>query len=171
MTEYRNIGKLSTVFGVKGEILLSHHLGKKTSLKGLEALFIEIQPGEMLPYFIETTRIRTENELLIKLDGISNPEAARRLLQKEVWLTQDDFDRYSKKSAAIALVGFKLLDKGREIGEISEVIEQSHQTLCKIRINEKEALIPLHEETLIKIDHRKKQVFTDLPEGLLDIYL
>jgi 16S rRNA processing protein RimM len=40
----------------------------------------------------------------------------------------------------------------------------------RIDINGKEALIPVHEETLEKIDKRKKQVFLHLPDGLLDIY-
>jgi 16S rRNA processing protein RimM len=35
----------------------------------------------------------------------------------------------------------------------------------------KEALIPLHEETILKVDNKKKQVVVELPEGLLDIYL
>jgi 16S rRNA processing protein RimM len=43
--------------------------------------------------------------------------------------------------------------------------------LCTVFINEKEVLIPLHEESLLKIDRRKKQVHVALPEGLLDIYL
>lgn len=42
------------------------------------------------------------------------------------------------------------------IGIIEEVIEQPHQILLTIQINGKEALIPLHEETLDNIDHTKK---------------
>ncbi len=34
----------------------------------------------------------------------------------------------------------------------------------------KEALIPLHEEFLLKVDKRKKQVVVELPDGLLDIF-
>jgi 16S rRNA processing protein RimM len=52
-----------------------------------------------------------------------------------------------------------------------EIIEQPHQLLCRIEINEKEVLIPLHEDTIRKIDKKLKQVIVELPEGLLDIYL
>ena len=38
MPEYFKIGKLVAVHGLKGELLLKHTLGKKTSLKGLQAL-------------------------------------------------------------------------------------------------------------------------------------
>jgi len=38
-------------------------------------------------------------------------------------------------------------------------------------IEGKEALIPLHEETLVSIDRKKNEVHVTLPEGLLDVYL
>ena len=37
-------------------------------------------------------------------------------------------------------------------------------------IGEKEALIPIHQETLKKTDNKKKLVYVSLPEGLLEIY-
>jgi 16S rRNA processing protein RimM len=32
-------------------------------------------------------------------------------------------------------------------------------------------MVPVHEENLLKINQQKKQVFVDIPEGLLDVYL
>jgi 16S rRNA processing protein RimM len=34
MTEYFKIGRFVSTFGLKGELVLKHNLGKKTSLKG-----------------------------------------------------------------------------------------------------------------------------------------
>ena len=56
------------------------------------------------------------------------------------------------------------------LGKILEVIEQPHQVLCRISLNNKEAFIPLHEETIKKIDRKKQQVIVALPPGLLEIY-
>lgn len=171
MTNYHSIGKLVATFGVKGEVVLQHHLGKKTSLKDLETVFIEAKKDEMLPYFIESTRIKNDEELFIKFEGIETKEAATKLLQRKLWLTQDDFNKYAAKSAPIALLGFHIINEGSDLGEILEVIEQPHQVLCRIEVNGKEALIPVHEDFLLKIDKKKKQVHVELPEGLLDIYL
>jgi len=171
MPDYRNIGKLVSTFGVKGEMVLQHRLGKKTSLKNLETVFVEDKKDEMLPYFIEQAKIKSEKEIYIKLEGISSKEAAQKLLQKELWLTEEDFLKYAGKSAPISFVGFHLINDGKDLGEIAEVIEQPHQVLCKIFINGKEALIPIHEETLEKIDKKKKQLYVTLPVGLLEVYL
>jgi 16S rRNA processing protein RimM len=167
---YRNIGKLVAVFGLQGEMVLLHRLGKKTSLKGLKTLFLEERKDELLPWFIEATRIKSEEEIFVKLEGLDSKEAARRVVQKEVWVTEADFEQFAGKSAPISLVGFRLLDGATDLGEILEVIEQPHQVLCKIDLEGKEALIPVHEATLRKVDRKKKIVVVELPDGLLDVY-
>jgi 16S rRNA processing protein RimM len=171
MTEYFKIGKLVGTFGYKGELILKHSLGKKTSLKGLTALFVEERKGAFLPWFIEATRIKSEEEIYLKLQGIDVKEQAHRLTQKEVWLPEEDFKKYAAKASPINLLGYQIMEEGKALGTILEVIEQPHQLLCKIEIREKEVLIPLHEETILKVDNKKKQVIVELPEGLLDIYL
>ena len=167
---YRNIGKLVAVFGLQGELVLLHRLGKKTSLKGLKTLFLEERKDEMLPWFIESTRIKGPEEIFVKLEGLDTKEAARRVVQKEVWFSEADFVAFAGKSAPISMVGFRLLDSGVDLGEILEVIEQPHQVLCKIDLSGKEALIPIHEETLRGVDAKKKIVRVELPDGLLDVY-
>jgi 16S rRNA processing protein RimM len=171
MKNYFNIGKLVATFGVKGELVLKHSLGKKTSLSGCETIFIEEKKDELLPYFIEGTRIKNETEIFLKLDGIDAKEPAQRLVQKQIWLTADDFHKYAGKSAPISLLGFHVLHQGEDLGEILEVIEQPHQLLCRIELKGREVLLPVHTETLQKVDKNKKQVHLDLPEGLLDIFL
>jgi 16S rRNA processing protein RimM len=171
MTEYFKIGKLVSAFGLKGELILQHNLGKKTSLKGLQALFVEDRKSSFIPWFLESTRIKSNEEIYIKLQDVNTREAAIKLTQKEVWLTETDFKKFSAKSSPINFLGYTILENEKELGSILEVIEQPHQILCRIEINGKEVLIPLHEDTIKKIDHKKKQVIVELPEGLLEIYL
>ena len=170
MSRYTSIGKIAATFGVKGEMVLLHHLGKKTSLKGLQTIFIEERKNEMLPWFIASVRIKNDQELFLTLEGIDSKEAAQKLLQKQVWLIEEDFHQYSNSSAPISFLGFHIINEGEDLGEILEIIEQPHQVLCRIDLEGKEALIPLHEETLRKVDKKKKQVVVQLPDGLLDIF-
>lgn len=171
MTEYFKIGKLVAVHGLKGELVLKHELGKKTSLKGLAAIFIEEKKNAFLPWFIESTKIKSEDELYIKLEGINLREAALKLTQKQVWLPEADFKKFAAKSAPAGLLGYTIINNKEPLGEILELIEQPHQLLCRLEIKGKEVLIPLHEETLQKVNHKKKEVVVELPDGLLEIYL
>ncbi len=170
MDNYFKIGKLVATYGLKGEIILKHSLGKKTSLKGLETLFIEEKKDSFIPYFIESTKIKSDTETYIKFEGISSKEAAHKLIQKEIWLLENDFKKFASTSAPISLLGFNLINEDEDLGEILEVIEQPHQVLCKILLDGKEALIPIHEEFLDKIDKENRKVFVTLPDGLLEIY-
>ncbi len=171
MNDYINIGKIVAPFGLKGEVILKHALGKKTILKDIEAIFLEMNKGSYLPYFIETSKAKDNEETYLKLESVDTRESASRLTTKNAWLLDADFRKLAGKTAPISLLGFELItDEDEHLGPIEEVIEQPHQVLLRISLDGKEALIPLHEETLDKIDHKKKQVHVILPDGLLDIY-
>jgi 16S rRNA processing protein RimM len=171
MKEYIKAGKLVVAHGLKGQLVLKHLFGKKTSLKGLQVIFIEEKKQSLLPWFVESVTIKNNQQVYLKLEGINTRESAAKLTQKEVWLPQTDFKKFASKSAPANLLSYTITDNKKSLGEILEVIEQPHQLLCRLEINNKEVLIPLNKETLKKIDHRKKQVIVELPEGLLQIYL
>ena len=170
MIQYFKAGKLVAVHGLKGELIFKHELGKKTSLKDLKTIFIEERKDSFLPWFIESAKARSANEVLLKLETINTREAAAKLSQKEVWLTEEDFKKYSAKSAPANLLGYTIINVTERLSEILEVIEQPHQLLCRIELNHKDVLIPLNESFLKKIDHKNKQVIVELPEGLIEIY-
>ncbi len=170
MGQYFKIGKLAASFGLKGELVLKHSLGSKTTLNGLETIFLEEGKDNFMPYFISSTSLKNDTEVYIKLEGTDTKETARKLTPKEVWITEADFKKFASKAAPIAMLGFHLINEDEDLGEIIEVIEQPHQILCTILLNGKEALIPIHEESLDKIDQKKQRIFVTLPDGLLDIY-
>jgi len=170
MVEYFKIGKFVAGFGLRGELVLKHNLGKKSSLKGLKVLFVEERKESFIPWFIESTRIKSDDEIFIKLEGIDIREKSIPLTQKEVWLPEEDFKKFAAVAAPINLLGYDIIEEGKILGKILEVIEQPHQVLCTITFNNREAYIPLHEETIKKIDRKNKQVIVELPPGLLEIY-
>ena len=170
MNDYINIGRIVASFGLTGEVILKHALGKKTQLKDVEAIFVEQHKGSYLPYFVQSSKAKDHEDTYVKLEAVDTKESAARLTGKQVWLLDTDFKKLAGKTAPISLLGFQLLTEDEDLGPIEEVIEQPHQVLLRISLDGKEALIPLHAETLDKIDHKTKRVYVTLPDGLLDIY-
>jgi 16S rRNA processing protein RimM len=171
MQEYIKIGRFVATHGLNGDLILVHSLGSNKKVKDIEVLFIEDAPNSFIPYFIEKITTKNATDLIVKLEGFNTKEAARKAFPKDVWLKSEDFRAFVGKTAPIGLLGYKMIENNSELGEIIEVIEQPHQVLCTIIYKGKEALIPLHEESLKSIDHKKKTVDVSLPDGLLEIYL
>jgi 16S rRNA processing protein RimM len=170
MSEYIHIGKLVASFGLKGDLILKHELGKKSPFKGIEVIFVEEQKGNYLPYFVESAKAANHEETYVKFEGLNTKESAARLVSRNAWVTDVDFRTLVGKSAPIALLGYTLINEGEVLAPIEEVINQPHQILLRITYKENEVLIPLHDESLDRIDHAKKQVHVILPDGLLEIY-
>lgn len=168
---YRNIGKIVSGFGLKGEMIVQHHLGKKIAVSKIKVIFLEQKKEELLPYFIENIRKKGDDELYLKLEGIETREAATKLLRREVWLKESEIHVHTQKNNPIGWVGYKVVDQGKDLGPVLEVIEQPHQVLCRLEINSKEVLVPINEQTLDKVDHKNRCVLLTLPDGLLEIYL
>lgn len=170
MAEYFSIGKLVAAFGTEGEMILQHSLGKKDAVLKIKVIFLEDRPNAYLPYFVAHVRPKSDKDCYILLEDVNNREAARKFQRKEVWLSENDFLAIAPPSAPLSLLGFIMIEKGQVIGPILEVIEQPHQVLCKVDYLGNEALIPLHDQTLIEVKRKEKQVEVELPEGLLDLY-
>lgn len=170
MSQYFKIGKFAASYGLAGELVLKHSLGNLSTLKGAGALFIEEGADKFMPYFIEHATTKSDSKIYVKLEGIDTKERARLLTPKEVWMTQEDFGKFAASTAPISMLGYDLIDGQTNLGEIIEVIEQSHQILCAILYKGKEALIPVHEYNLLKMDPKNKKVYVEVPDGLLNIY-
>ena len=168
-SQYFKIGKFVSAFGLNGQLILQHSLGKKTALKDIEAVFLEETSDTFLPYFVQSAKGKTDNETYVELEQVNTRESARKFIQKEVWLNSDDFKKLAAKSAPISFLGYHIIDGKQDIGEIIEVIEMPHQVLCKVDVAGAEKLIPLHQQTLERIDNKAKKIYVTLPEGLLEI--
>jgi len=172
MNNYFSIGKLVAVFGLQGEYILKHSLGKKTTLQGVNALFVEERKNSFIPYFVQKTSSKDHEHVFVKFEGIDNKEDARRLLQMGVYMEEADFKKQTASSAPLSLLGFTVHDKQLGIlGVIEEIIEMPMQVLAKLVITGKEVLLPINDQSLVKVDKKQQIVHVDLPEGLLDIYL
>jgi 16S rRNA processing protein RimM len=168
---YRNIGKIVSGFGLKGEIIIQHHLGKKIAVSKINVIFLEQKKEELLPYFVEAARKKGDDELYLKLEGIDSREAASKFLRREVWMKEEEIQVHTQKNNPIGWVGYQVIDQGRDLGPVLEVIEQPHQVLCRLEIDTKEVLIPINEQTLNKVDHKSRSLLLTLPDGLLEVYL
>ena len=169
--KHYHIGKIVGTHGFKGDLVLEHAVSSPKLIKHLKTVFTEDAKDSFMPWFVESVRPKSEKEVFIKIEGMETKEESKILNRKDIWISEADFQLISEKNTAINFLDYSIVEQKKVLGTIVEVIEQPYQILCKIFIGEKEVYIPLHEETLKKINHQKKQVEVALPDGLLEIYL
>jgi 16S rRNA processing protein RimM len=170
MSEYVHVGKIVAPHGIAGQVILEHALGKPIHFKGVEALFVENAANSFIPYFIQSATAKSATLTHLQIEGFNNREATSIIVSKKVWLPQADFQKLVEKNSPLALLGYSIQEAGKNLGTIKEVIEQPHQLLVTIDYKGQEAYIPLHEESLKGVNHAKKIVQVELPDGLLDLY-
>ncbi|RFS19052.1 16S rRNA processing protein RimM [Chitinophaga silvatica] len=171
MSNYFSIGKLASAHGLQGELILRHSLGKRSALKGVSVIFLEERKNSFIPYFVQSVKIKDHEQVFLKLEGIDTKEAAHKLMPAQVFLQEEDFKQQTASSAPLALLGFAVMDEQHgALGTVEEVIEMPMQVLAKVFIGGKEALLPINEQTLVKVDKKNQVVHLQLPDGLIELY-
>ena len=137
--------------------------------KELESVLLEINQ-ELVPFFVSTIGALNGKKLVLSFEDIGLEEA-KRLVNSAAFLPmhmlpepEEDKGFYDK-----AIDGYTAFYNGQSFGSIVEIIEQSAQNLFLIESDEVQHLIPVVEPFIQRIDHKKKSIYFDLPEGLLDL--
>ncbi len=164
------VGYVGKSHGVKGEVSVLLFDGFFSEDLDTEFLLLDIDNG-LVPFFIESIRIKGSKTLLVKLEGVNSEDKARDIVSVEVYTEsenlkiQDDFH-------TAALVGFKVVDNVKgNIGIISGVNEISNNPLFIIDFKGSEILIPINPDFILNIDEAHQTLEVDLPDGLVDLYL
>ena len=164
-------GKITKTHGLKGEITVKLDVANPEDFKDLRYLLIEDR-GNLIPYFIENQKIN-DDKMIVRLQDVKKVEQAVAFMGKAVFLPNEfmpeleDDDFYYKE-----IVGFKMVDTQKgEIGEISDVLEYPTQAVIQVMKDEKEILIPIHDDIIQKVDKKAKILTVKAPEGLIDMYL
>lgn len=130
-------------------------------------LIIDNKP---VPFFV-TEISGHRNEWMLKLEDIDSDEDAKPLQGKQVYVPAKLLPNIDQNSIA-SLLGYDLIDDSLgHLGSIESEFESAKQHFITINYQDQEVMIPNVSEILYHIDFNKKQVFSKIPEGLLDINL
>lgn len=170
--DYYLIGTLVKTHGIAGEFVLRLNDLHSNVIYEMESVFIEFD-GLLVPFFISEIRSKNDTSLIVKFEKIDDEEHAIEFINCKVFTPEniaadenDDFQSFS------TLVGYNVVDrKEGNLGKIDTFIDLPDNPLIRVKKNKKEILIPLNEQFIEKIDHEQKKLFTNVPEGLINLYI
>ncbi len=166
--EYFYLGTISRKFSFKGEVVLQINADLNTFPNHIKSVFVDLQQ-KRIPYFIEFTKTHKKNSIRLKFEDVNSEIEAENLVKHDVFILKSEIDiddEFSLKD----LIGFKAYgDHNNFIGEITNLNTSTLQAFFEVQSNEKQILIPVNEDWILEIDEDQKEIFFELPEGLLDL--
>ncbi|HKK10996.1 MAG TPA: ribosome maturation factor RimM [Bacteroidales bacterium] len=168
----------------KGELFYFGHLSKTTGTKGVlvlvrekidEALLIEQKalfvslPPDYVPFMIESLEALSEERYQVHFLDVDTPGQAEKLAGQDVFIPIKNLpDGFTKSFKGVE--GFMVVDDEHgKLGVIREIIENPAHELLVMEYLNNEVLIPVTESMIKGVDVEKELIFTDLPDGLLDL--
>lgn len=165
------VGKIVKTHGLKGEVTLRIDNEQFDEIEELDYFLLDIN-DKLIPFFIENI-IFHSNKSFILFQDLKTLEAASQLVGTAAYLPlellpeKDGNDFYSHE-----VVGFIVVDEEKgELGKVQEIIEYPTQSLIQIIKDDKEILIPIHEDIIKNLDREGCKIFIKAPNGLIDMYL
>jgi len=169
-SNYIKIGKLKKKFGKNGEFILS--LRPNLNIDGLpdnNILFLDLNSAEFLPVFIEYYSDRIADDFRVKFEYPFNINIDY-YLGKDVFVEQSFFSEEELSITDFDIIGWTAnIPKEKLSHEIIDVINMKMQTIIVISFNEKEIMIPLHEDFIKSVNVKKKTITLNIPDGLIDL--
>ena len=165
------IGSVLKTKGLKGEMQLYIDFEGAEKIK-IESLFIDMA-GKLVPFFVSSIKHLQKNQAYLFLEDVDTIEKASALVKKDIYLPNKLKPKKKKDEFTLKDVkGFLAVDETHgELGEILEVQEYPQQLIASVNYKSKEVLFPLNVDIIKGIDIDNNEIYIDLPEGLLDVYL
>jgi len=166
------LGYVAKLHGFKGEVSLFLDVTNPSDYETLDAVFIDIN-DQLTPFFVESLKLKNNGFAAVRLEGVNDENSAKKILRKELYLPAQVLPKLEGKNFYDhEVVGFKVMDASYgEVGILEQVVDFKVNPLLQIMNGEKEVLVPLRDDTVLKVDREKKEMHIQSPEGLIALYL
>jgi 16S rRNA processing protein RimM len=169
--DFYYLGKIAKPFGSKGQVVVFLDVDEPLHYRKLESVYLDLD-GEWVPFLIESVEIRSGRKALFHFEDVNTAEDAAAYTGREMYLPLASLPPLKgKKFYYHEVKGFSVIDASHgNIGILVKILDLPRQPLLQVAHGDKEILVPLIDEVILKIDRKKKEIYLQIPEGLIDIY-
>lgn len=170
------LGYTSKVHGKQGDIVIKLEVDFLEECKKLESVLIQMHKTDssLIPFFIANSQIQSNGTLRIKLDDVDNMIDAKGLIGKGVYIPSNTLPTLTgNQFYHHEVTNFKIIDSNYgEVGQLNQILNFPRQAIFEvINADNKEILIPVADDIIVKVDRTTKTIKVNTPDGLIDLYL
>lgn len=175
LDECFELGFIVKPHALKGQMSAQLDVDDAATYDKLKTVYLALPtaPTKLLPYQVERVNPQIGLRVLLKLRGIDRIEEAEPLRGAKLWLPLSELPELGDTQFYFHdVIGFQVIDeKEGALGVVENFYELPQQDVLAMRYKGQEVLLPVVDELVSHADMEKKQLFVNMPEGLLDIYM
>ena len=156
------IGRVRKPHGVKGYLKVMSFSGVFDHFFDLDQITLK-KADRTLTFKVEKI-IPHSREILMKLEGVDNPESGKQLSGWDIWVARDHAaERGPDEYYHADLVGCTLRWKDKTIGTVVAVLDAGADDLLEVQTEDERKLIPFNSVFIGSVDVDNKEI--ELLEG------
>lgn len=166
MKQYLEIGKIVSVFGLKGEIKVNPWCDDPEFLCDFDTLYYK----SGTPVVIERSRVQ-KNIVVMKIEGVDTVEEAQKLRNRVLFMDREEVELEEGSYFIQDLISLKVVDDktGEEYGEIIDITQTGANDVYHIKSESgKMYYIPAIPDVIMDIDLESKIMKIVPLNGLFD---
>ena len=156
------IGKVLKSNGTEGGVLIGFRDIDPEDILTEEPVYIYFD-GLPVPFFFTSFVPKGGDKALARLSSVDSLRDAEEIVGREVYA--DYFEEIDEGQGPEALTGWKVNGEGVVAGWL----DIPGNPCLEIRLPDgRERIIPFHEDLVLNIDKKRREITMNIPEGLLD---
>ncbi len=166
------LGVITKSHGLKGEAILYLDTDNPEDYVDLDAIFLEMKSG-LVPYGLEAVYLHQSNKAIVKFEDIETIEQLEVILGTKVFLPLTALPELTDGQFYFhQIMDYEVEDENLGLlGKVVSISETAALPIMVMEYKEKEILIPMSDDIVLRADHATKKMITCLPGGLLEVYL
>ena len=175
LDETYQLGYIIKTHGLRGHVVAHFDVDDTAAYAKLKTVHLALAgtPTKLVEYQIEKVQPQSGSKVLLKLRGIERIEEAEPLRGSQLHLPLSQLPELEDDQFYFHdVIGFTVIDENLGVlGTVENFYELPQQDMLAMRYQGQEVLIPVVDELVSHADQAKKEIYVNLPDGLLDVYL
>jgi 16S rRNA processing protein RimM len=161
------VGRITGVHGIRGNVKTQLYAGEESVCLDLESITVRLPDGRQAAYGVVWIKPHTRSYLM-SLEGVVDRAGAQALVGGIIVVDRrslpqlDDDSYYWFELEGMAV---NTMD-GTPIGTITSIMETGSNDVYVVRAGKQETLIPALKSVIKRVDRQRRIMTVDLPEGL-----
>ena len=168
MKKYLEIGKITKLQGLKGEVRVQYYCDDPEMLCEFETLYLGKEHSPVRP---KKARYLKADVAVLKIEGVDTPEAAEKLIGKMLYFDRDDMELPEDTWFIQDVIGLDVYDadNGKLYGKVDDIYQNGSADVYSIRTpGGSQLMFPAIPDVLLETDIEGGKIVIRPLEGLFD---